>query len=105
MQFILFCELAQRLENQPNVPLIEISIHMLAFNNQYLNLMVLIERYIYKLKVVKYITSLPNNIMVYAILKFARFNFNKRTCNNCIAYATKFARQLTILLMKHTNSR
>ena len=39
--------------------------------------------------------------MVYAILKFARFNFNKRTCNNCIAYATKFARQLTILRMNH----
>ena len=88
---ILFSELAQRIENQLIVAWIEIFHHTTV--------------HIYNQEIIKHITSFPNNIMVYAILKFARFNSNKRTCNNCIAYATKFARQLTILLMKHTNSR
>ena len=88
---ILFSELAQRIENQLIVAWIEIFHHITV--------------HIYNQEIIKHITSFPNNIMVYAILKFARFNSNKRTCNNCIAYATKFARQLTILLMKHTNSR
>ena len=57
------------------------------------------------LKIPEYITSLPNNMIVYAILTFARFNFYKRTCNSCIAFSAKFAIQLTILLMKHANSR